>query len=384
MRPGLVKKFCLASLALATLWMDVCLYYHIQAITSVNNPVESHGPHQPSSPGADTESALAKYWRRLSSSAGNTQSASDTLRPVNATIETTLSSTYQLGGPMPYLASKFSYAFQGMSVKLILSDPVDNYILGPLADSFGGLCNFRDKLSFISANMVSVSGVLSALLAARFVISRRMWLAFVFFQLRNWLDNLDGVVARSRLGITKHVSLRHTSGYIVDGACDAIGFLVFVWAVYRHLRQHSLHMAYRHLNKSVRASASARSNHRRLLWLIGLFLLQLALSSAAWNRYILKYSDLLESPSSGPLQSALKLSILKSSVMFVIIWFWRLTNGHSLMQLLAVSTLTDRTWNFLERVKFVGFIEILALVVVTQLHTLDTGNFLALTSAGAS
>jgi phosphatidylserine synthase len=368
---GALRIGTAAILIVCLVWMDVCLYYNIQAIGE---------------PGRGNETNYHKLEYSVKSKKTQPDrdkmiSSSSRLRPFHANID----EVPPVPGPddphsrLPSMIQRCSFAFRGMSIKLIMSDPIDNYLLGPLADALGDMCNFRDNFRFISANMVSYAGVLSALIAAKLVTHQNSpiahKLAFLFFQLRTWLDNLDGVVARSRMGITKHVSLQNTSGYVVDGVCDAIGFIAFVFGIYLYLK-HSHFLAYRHLKPEHRNDT--HSNHRRLLLLIAMFLFQLALCSAGWNIYILKYNALLESPSSNPLESAAKLAILKSNIMFIIAWFWRITNGHLMMQLLSVSVLMGKIWHFLEFIKFIGLVEILILIAITHLHTVDIKTYLTL------
>lgn len=57
------------------------------------------------------------------------------------------------------------------------------------------------------------------------------------FQLRTFFDALDGIVARERNGITKHISQVGTSGYFVDGVCDTIGFTAFLIRVWVYLKK---------------------------------------------------------------------------------------------------------------------------------------------------
>lgn len=393
-------------------------------------------------------------------------------------------------------------AFQGISVKLMMTDPVDNYLMGPIADAFANMVDFKHNLLFVSANMVSFCGVVAALVGAVLVTydsSTMQKLSVLFFQLRTWFDDLDGVVARARMGIYKHVSLSNTAGYYVDGICDAIGFVAYLIGCYFYLKktlisQNRVKRRHRSLgllssrdvhdvttstdrkaasevddrtndmekselkadsqsdsdahlindeeseslisselvkidSKSMNqisdeqrqechsgnqhhSSASGRrppsvrrviyttrlgggrngthfifyrcikekikrnlGNRRSFLLILG-FLLQLAMCSIFWNRYILLYRDLLESKSAHPEQSVAKRKILKSNIMYIIIWFWRVTNGHFFMQMLVVSVFLGKLWNFLEAIKYIGFVEIVLLAGITELHIIDTRNYI--------
>lgn len=461
-------------LLLCLLWMDTCLYFQIQSIN-------------------DTQ---------LMKTANSTVSTSDVDDEMKK-------NRYSL------LMNKFSFAFQGMSVKLMMTDPVDNYLLSPLSEAFAGMVNFKDNFPFISANVVSYAGVISALVAGKLVShdsSTMHKLSVVMFQLRTWLDDLDGAVARSRLGIHKHVSLQKTPGYVIDGVCDAIGFIAYIVGCYvflkntirrrsrtkpanrynlqsitevkstngssdstyiplqqdvcnendcanhselhhqadsdggfnsvddeeeddevvhfntdddlevfysqKHHQSDSKQSKSGHPSRwndftmlprgSVRASTRglARTkiylekiqngkqssvifyryikekiknnlSNRKLVLVTLCFLLQIAMCATFWNRYILVYRDLLESPSDDQTQARNKVKILKSNITYLIIWFWRLTNGHSFMQMLIASVFLGKLWEFLDFIKYIGFIEIILLATVTELHIIDVRNYLS-------
>lgn len=423
----------------------------------------------------------------------------------------TTTSTYRNSSSinkLPFMDKFSRIAFQGMSIKLMMTDPVDNYLMGPLSEAFADLIDFKRNLLFISANMVSYAGVVAALVAARLVTydsSTLHKLSFVMFQLRTWLDDLDGVVARSRMGIYKHVSLSETSGYVVDGLCDAIGFVAYIIGCYiymkrtlvnehrRRRRQQRLlstssevgynlqsiteiktaaylplvqrgakggndetdsengtnnnslidseeeqilhdtisaevamddqkqqrqadespnnqrkdnelievpkgllsrnttsrriffttrlgkghHPTYVIFYRYIKEKIKHNLNNRRSILLTLCFLLQLAICSTFWNRYILIYKDLLESTSTCLEQSRAKRKIIKSNIMYILIWFWRLTNGHSFMQLLIGSVFIGKLWQFLDFIKYAGFVEIIFLASLTELHVIDVRNYLA-------
>lgn len=430
-----------AILLACLIWMDVCLYYQIQRM-----PEES-----------DTTVSF-------NHSSNDNQSTFD-------------------------LMNKFSFAFQGMSVKLMMTDPVDNYLLAPLSEALVDMANFKENFLFITPNIVSYAGVVSALIAAKLVSynsSTLHKLSYVMFQLRTWLDDLDGAVARSRLGIHKHVSLQSTSGYVVDGVCDGIGFIAYVIGCYFFMKktlsrrqrsganekynlqsitevksnspstyialqqayddreclanQETLHendgdddfnpatdddeddeeihhfgapgdklqsknLIYDPKANSRRNQVFSRSrvylekiqrgkqssiifyryierklkknlDNKKLALVTLCFLLQMAMCATFWNRYILVYRDLLESPSSDPIQARAKTKILKSNIMYIIIWFWRITNGHSMMQMLIASVFIGKLWQYLNFIKYIGFVEIILLATITELHIIDIRNYL--------
>lgn len=382
-------------------------------------------------------------------------------------------------------------------MKLMMTDPVDNYLLAPSSDAFVHLFNLRDNFLFITPDSISYAGVLVALVAAKLVSQDSLSshrLSFVLFQLRTWLDDLDGALARARMGIHEHVSLEKTRGYVIDGTCDGIGFVAYLFGCYVFLRnamrrnqrsggkkscdqeicfnlqsmtelerpdsiyipvsqdcteddllvhdsdQHDYSTSnYTDLecrmsdcedrenlygkqvnNKSqgcseggcvwetkskslprskmiLEARRNANGNpssfvffhytketlrhqlsDKKIALINTCFLLQVAVSALFWNRYIIVYRNLLESPSNSTYEAESKRRIIKSNFMYIIIWFWRLTNGHSLMQMLATSVIIGKLWRFLYLIKYIGFIEIIILATLTELHTIDARNLLAI------
>lgn len=460
--------------------MDACLYFQIQCI-----PDDDYYNHKQT-----YANEIANSTSTYSNSTNNTKQGSS------------YSATDNKQHGISSVMNKFSFAFQGMSVKLMMTDPVDNYLLAPLSEAFADMVNFKDNLWFITPNMVSYAGVISALAAAKLVTynsSTLHKLSYLLFQLRTWLDDLDGAVARSRLGIHKHVSLQKTSGYVVDGVCDAIGFVAYIIGCYifmkntirrrgrksrpldRYnlqsiteikssspstyiplqqdyceddcLKNHSdqpdsdrdfgntmeadeedeeihfntLEELARHENfdsndddnqllndkkpkgfqvitkrinnfarsiiylqkvqksgkqsnlvfhRYIREKIKSNLSNNELIMVTVCFLLQIAMCATFWNRYILVYRDLLETASDNPVQARMKSKIIKSNIMYVIIWFWRLTNGHSFMQMLIAAVFIGKLWKFLDFVKYIGFIVIIVLATITELHIIDVKNFL--------
>lgn len=496
-----LRNISIALVILCLLWMDTCLYFQIQYIhedIDSINAVQCNPPKITAQPTAHESSDGQQI-------ADNRDAKND-------------KSSSKLGDPAPSeyfmgnnssdnvklrIVNKFSFAFQGMSVKLMMTDPVDNYLLAPLSESFVRMVDFRNNFQFITANVVSYAGVVSAVIAGILVSYDNPTmhkLSYIMFQLRTWLDDLDGDVARSRMGIHRHVSLQKTSGYIVDGVCDAIGFIAYIIGCYvlmrkvaerKHREDHLLngyslqsvtkikstgshsyvplqqdettdqkdplnkasgddcdeteyfnaniyedddeaaaiistdvnidccterrshkyhdtaaerqeytttpskvkdlllkkipHLSiylekFKKGKKShyyyIKSKIDIHSGDRVIVLLIVCFLLQLAVCATFWNRYILLYQELLESPSENVLQMRLKKKILKSNIMYVIIWFWRLTNGHSLMQMLITAVLFKKLWSFLNFIKYIGFVEMIFLATLTELHTIDVRNLL--------
>ncbi|XP_013793451.1 ceramide phosphoethanolamine synthase-like, partial [Limulus polyphemus] len=170
--------------------------------------------------------------------------------------------------------------------------------------------SFSEKCYVVTPNMISFTGLVFAVIAAKCIVSDniiRHRVAALFFQVRTWCDALDGIVARARMGLVKHASLRSTSGYVIDGLADALGFTAFlVGCLYYFRRWPPNESQYRvlypkeHLEKN-EGYTTENGNQtnwtgRRLFFVVFCFGIQIALSAFFWDRYIHTYSELLESP----------------------------------------------------------------------------------------
>ncbi|XP_003747113.1 ceramide phosphoethanolamine synthase [Galendromus occidentalis] len=317
-------------LLLYFLWMDVALYYRIQSLPPPSAP-ETPPPISGEKPQA---------------------------------------------GP-PRLFSPFT----GLSIKMMMLDQVNNYIHTPLANIFSKVTNFSEVLSFISPNMVSFAGFLSACAAARFVMHDSLSmhrLAVFMFCLRTWFDALDGTIARERRHMVQFVSLRNTSGYVVDGVADACGFSVFLIGCFFFLRRKlptcKLYLPMSQHEKS-RASNYMPYSPKRIATVVGCFGLQLAISCVFWDHYISEYHDLLEvrSPQINPHDQS---EVLRSSLMWIIMWFWRVSNAHSLMHFFLFFIFCDHMWDFLLWIQYIGLVNIGVLVAFTELHLRSVKTYL--------
>lgn len=82
-------------------------------------------------------------------------------------------------------------------------DYVNSYLLQPLCDRLLEATNFPIRFAYITANYVSYFGLVVSLVAARLVISERLTMrrvAVLVFFVRQFIDDLDGDVARVQLG----------------------------------------------------------------------------------------------------------------------------------------------------------------------------------------
>lgn len=134
----------------------------------------------------------------------------------------------------------FYSPFKPLSVKLLMTDPVNHYLCGPSAEYFDEITHFSKVFYFITPNMISMLHVTVSLISAKLVTSENIStrrIAILLYQFRSWLDDLDGVVYRSHShteGI--YVSNHNTLGYYVDVYSDItggmflmLGILFYLW-----------------------------------------------------------------------------------------------------------------------------------------------------------
>ncbi|XP_049514576.1 ceramide phosphoethanolamine synthase isoform X1 [Dermacentor silvarum] len=295
----------------------------------------------------------------------------------------------QLAGPTPAPApSRLFSPFTGLSIKMMMLDQVNNYIHAPLANLFDRVTRFTEVFYFITPNMISVAGVVSALAAAKVVTAESLAmqrLAVLLMTLRTFLDAFDGQVARSRMGIVRLMSMRQTSGYMVDGVADTIGFTAFLVGCFLHLRRrvlsskHYLPMVQvEAVDKSLPNGGSSFSvvQHpvKKVMVVALCFGAQMAISCFFWDRYINEYHILLETP--GSRKEVAQTEVLRSSMMWIIMWFWRIANAHALMQMFLFAIFINRMWEFLLWIQYIGFAVLGTLVVFTEFHLRTVRSYL--------
>lgn len=250
------------------------------------------------------------------------------------------------------------------------------------------MTRFTEVFYFITPNMISVAGVVSALAAAKVVTAESLAmqrLAVLLMTLRTFLDAFDGQVARSRMGIVRLMSMRQTSGYMVDGVADTIGFAAFLAGCFLHLRRrllsskHYLPMVQLEgVDKSLPNGGSSFSviQHpaKKIMVVVLCFGAQMAISCFFWDRYINEYHILLETP--GSRKEAAQTEVLRSSMMWIIMWFWRIANAHALMQMFLFAIFINRMWEFLLWIQYIGFAVLGTLVVFTEFHLRTIRSYL--------
>ena len=87
---------------------------------------------------------------------------------------------------------------------------------------------------------------------------------------------------------------------------------------------------------------------------------QHVVSAVAWNYNLIWYHEALETPAYADTaaRAVAQNNCLKSSTMWMVIYFWRFFNPHSLNQYILLSIMYNRTFEFFCAVQFLGYIPI--------------------------
>ncbi|XP_046405709.1 ceramide phosphoethanolamine synthase-like [Ischnura elegans] len=295
-----------------------------------------------------------------------------------------------------------------IAMKTLLLDPPNHYIHVPLAVMFIEATNFSNVFPSITPNMISVSHVFVAACGMTLVWSDRLAVrqaGVLLFEVRSYLDALDGAVARSRARHNMiHLDIG-SAGFFVDGICDTfgsialyVGILVYLTSNLPSLGSRTkggysavplLLLPFSHPSKDsqerggdgapgVLPHAVNLIHKKRVVFMIICSALQMTLGSLFWNRTLDAYHSLLEIEPLTEGQRALQIEIFKSQSLWIIIWCWRLCNPHALLEMILISIFIDRLWEFLRWSQFYGFLVILSVTAVTQIHINHVTNLMAL------
>ncbi|XP_049882289.1 ceramide phosphoethanolamine synthase [Pectinophora gossypiella] len=266
------------------------------------------------------------------------------------------------------------------TVKGLMVDPVNHYIYGPLCAIVDIGLGISENMLFLTPNMISFFHVFIAFIGAKLLTCQALALrrvGIVLFQLRMFLDDLDGHVARERKHIKGERSEVGTLGYWVDGISDLVGVVAMMLGILWYLKCNPPRRGYKgtpvstlpyHQLKEINSTEDIEKDHtaevgisyktkvsfQRMVQVIGLFSGQMVLSSLAWNRYIDVYQELLENCTDYDVFR--RETMFKSGVFFFATGLWRIVNPHSYLHLLSLAVFCDKTWGFLKAVHYTGYV----------------------------
>lgn len=288
------------------------------------------------------------------------------------------------------------------TVKGLMVDHINHYIYGPLCCIIDIALGISERMLFLTPNMISIFHVFVAFVGAKLLTSQNLAmrrLGVVLFQIRMFLDDLDGHVARERKHIKGERSEVGSLGYWVDGICDLVGVIAMMVGILIYFRNNPPRRGYKgtpvstlpyhqlkeinstediekeNLNTEVGISYKTKVSFQRIIQVLGLFSGQLVLSSLGWNRYIDVYQEMLENNTE---MDILKREItFRSGMFFSATGLWRIVNPHSYLLLLSLAIFCDKTWSFLNAVHHVGYIALIVAVCTSEYLVVTMRQFVS-------
>lgn len=270
-----------------------------------------------------------------------------------------------------------------VTVKAILLDHTNHYVFAPLATIFDNVVGISQS-TFITPNMISFFHVGVACLSGKLVASDSLGyrrLGVLFFQIRTFLDDLDGHVARTKKHILGERSEIGTSGYYVDGFCDGLGCIALLLGMFFYLKNNPPRRGYSIIPMTdskfepmmiPKMKATTKKVAKNVISFTG----QLLLSSTAWNRYIAVYQNMLEREDVNSSQYQCQNYVFKSTLFFCVAWMWRIVNVHALLHCVLLAIFCDKLWEFLKGIRYIGYIVLLVAICVTEMHILEAQNYI--------
>lgn len=284
-----------------------------------------------------------------------------------------------------------------VTVKAMMLDHPNHYILSPLASLVDYLLDISHSWTWLTPNTISISHVLIAIIGVRYITQSSLFhrqVGVVLFQIRAWLDNLDGHVARTRLNIKGERSDIGSIGFFMDGICDSLGCIALIVAVYIFLNRNT-NNSVNHERQSTKTSLlpsllpySAISNSfwKSPLYNMLIVGLHFSLISAAWNRYISVYQDLLETDNINVLLINRddfydrQTIVFRSFSFWIITFAWKIFNFHAMMDYLLLAiflpgNLRYRIWEYVRLTWWQLPAILLLLVFISELHYVNAYTY---------
>lgn len=271
-----------------------------------------------------------------------------------------------------------------VTVKGLVLDHTNHYLFSPLATIVDDLLDIS-QIAWITPNMISSFHVLIAIISGRCVASDNLsWRrsGVLLFQVRTFLDDMDGHVARVRKHVKGERSETGTAGYYIDGICDSLGCAALLVGVFVFLKNNPPRRGYLPLqavninDKENGILYKAKVTTKKVARKVVCFCTQLLVSSTAWNRYIALYQDMLERNNVSKQEFVKQNIVFRSSWFFIVVWIWRVVNVHNMLHCLLLAIFCDKLWEFLKTIQYIGFVILLCAICITEMHMLEVETFI--------
>lgn len=280
-----------------------------------------------------------------------------------------------------------------VTVKGLMLDYLNFYIFGPLAALFDKIFELS-SWQWLSPNYISYFHVFVACIAGKLISNKSLWqrrLGVIVFQMRSWLDDFDGLVARKRKHISGERSDVGSTGYFVDAICDALGSTALIIGILYYLKStSSRRTGYVRLQPQLPSVAGCsigscvvqkkKIRQKNVIPTVLFITGTLITSSLAWNRYIDLYQKLLETDNINRTISTENIydrqtHVMRSNSFWIITTSWRLISPHALTDYILVAVFVDRLWQYMHSVRWITFIIIFALVYFSDFHYIQSYGY---------
>ncbi|KAL4230271.1 ATP-dependent RNA helicase [Mactra antiquata] len=287
--------------------------------------------------------------------------------------------------------------FHPLSVKLIMTDHTNHYILTPISERFDEITKFSKTFYFITPNMITLTHLALSFVAAKFIFSESLQsrrIGVLIFQLKILLDAFDGTVFRSRAANKQYKSHHSNFGFWMDSTCDTIGaaalsFSVLFWLWWKcppgvdspptsatslpwSSKDNNPDEAKLNLVTEMPTNRQSVVYSKQFIFFRCLcFGLQMGLSSAIWDQTTMQYEKVFMAKLADNDLAVLQSTYLHSTTTWLIFWCWRVIEGQSLQQIYLCAIFIDKIWAFLRCIQYLGLLAIILLTGFSFYHVTE-------------
>jgi hypothetical protein len=172
--------------------------------------------------------------------------------------------------------------------------------------------HFTYYFPFISANSISFSHCFLSLISINFFSSESLFrrqIGVLIFQIRTFLDCLDGVVFRAHAKNQRYKSYYGDFGYYIDAFSDILGgTCLVIGCLFYFFKQRPVRLITRRtrvnptneeielmITDDIEDEQKLPETKERILISLSLFALRYSLAAMFWDRNVHAYEDLLDS-----------------------------------------------------------------------------------------
>ncbi|XP_052768647.1 ceramide phosphoethanolamine synthase-like isoform X2 [Mya arenaria] len=287
--------------------------------------------------------------------------------------------------------------FHPLSVKLILQDPTTHYVLTPMSEYFNEITHFSEVFYFISPNMITFTHLFLAFVSMRFIVSDSLTsrrIGCLIYEVRSFLDAFDGTVYRAHAANKNYMSHHSELGFWIDSTSDTIGGAALMFGVvfclwWKHQPRKEINpLPWTTDDKNANLIDHSCEKHdtrtfkhyskKFIFWRCFCYGSLIGLSSAVWDQTMWSYTDVFMANMKTPELVKLQSEALHSSTTSLLFWSWRMLEGQALVHYILLAIITDKIWEFLRFVQYLGFVVLGLLTFSSYYHLSQLKHLLQL------